>query len=66
MKPDVAERCRTEQGIHHGVQKHVRIRMAEQTFFIRNFHAAQDQVTSFCQAVRIVSRTDSHPVHLSG
>ena len=55
---DVAERRRAEQRVRDGVQQHVRIRMPEQPERMRDFHAAENEVTPRHKAVHVIAVPD--------
>ena len=57
---DVTERCRAEQGIDERMDGDIRIGMAEQPLFIRDRHTAQDELSAFDKAMKIVTVSDSH------
>ena len=58
MTADVSQCSSAEHRIHQGVQGNIRITVAEQAVFPRNFHTAQNEFPVFRDAVHIVSRTD--------
>ena len=60
MPPDVAQRRRAEQRIADRVQQHIRVRMSEQAFFVRDLHPADDQLAAFHQLMHVVALTDPH------
>ena len=60
MKADVAQRRGAQQSVHDGVYQDVRIRMAQKTFFIRDFHPAEDQPPPLDQFMDIVSGSYAH------
>lgn len=60
MGADVAERRCAEQCVRNRVQKHICIRMPEQTARIFDLHAAQNQISAFHQAVHVIAVADPH------
>lgn len=60
VPPDVSQSCAAQYGVHHSMGQHICIRVAVQTFFKGDLHAAQDELAPLYQAVNIVSMTDPH------
>src|SRR5450759_2881501 len=60
MPADVAQCRGTQQRIADRMQQHVRVGMAEQTFFMGYFHPADDQLAACYQLMHIVTLTDTH------
>ena len=48
---DVAQRRCAQHGVHDRMGQHVGVRVAQQTLFIRHFHAAQDELAALHQTV---------------
>ena len=59
VPPNVAQGRRTQQGIHQGVEDHIRIGVAEKPLFIGDRHTAQHQRPPLHQAVDVVALADS-------
>ena len=55
MFPDVAQGGRAQEGVRQGVEGHVRVRMAEQALFIGDLDAAENELSSFHQAVGVIA-----------
>ena len=64
LRPDISERERAEDRVHHRVGEHVRIRMSEQSLFPGDLHPADHQPASFREPVRVVAVPDSHAAHM--
>ena len=60
LNGDLPQRRRAEQRVHQRVDGHIRVRMAEQPFFIRNLHPAENQPSSRREAVNVIAVSDSH------
>src|SRR5690606_27778746 len=59
MTADIAQPRPAQDRIGHGVQQHIRVRMAGQAPLIRNAHAANDEGTAFDQDVQVVALADA-------
>ena len=59
MLSDISEAGGAEQRITNGMAKDVGIRMALQSFFKWEFHAAEDQFTPGCQAMVVDALSDA-------
>jgi hypothetical protein len=57
---DVAQGRGAEQGVGHGVEHHVRVRVAEQAAWVVDPDTSEDQRTSLHQSMRVVSQTYAH------
>ena len=57
--PNVAERRRAEQCVHNGMDKHVRVRMTEQTAAVGNRDPAENQRSTFNQPVYVITVPDA-------
>jgi hypothetical protein len=55
MAADIPQTCRTQYGIGHGMQEHVRIRMPREALIERDGHAADDQRPASDQAMQIMA-----------
>ncbi len=42
------------------MKQHIRIRMSEQSLFIRDLHTAKDQLSAFHKLMHIITHSDSH------
>ena len=60
LNGDLPQRRRAEQRVRDGVQQHVRIRMSEQSLFIRDLDTANNQLPPFCQFVYIITHSYAH------
>ena len=59
MPADIAQRGRAQQRIGNGVQQYVGVAVAQQPFFMRDIHSAQDKTAAFHQPVRVVAVPDA-------
>ena len=57
---DIANRRRAEQRVHDGVDEHVRVRMAVEPLFIRDRHAAEDELPARHEPMNVVTVADPH------
>ena len=64
MLADIPQRSGTQHSIHHRMGQHICIRVAQQAFFKRHFHAAQDQLAAFHQTVHVITMSNAHFVFL--
>ena len=55
---DVPQRRRAEQGVHHGMDKHIRVGMSQQSVRVGDGHPAEDQRPSLRQPVDVIPVTD--------
>ena len=60
---DVAQRRRTQQGVHHRVGQHIRVGMSQQSPLIGDVDAAQYQRPPLCQTVYVVPVSDPYTDH---
>ena len=57
---NVAQRGGTQQRVGQRMQRHVAIRMRQQTFFVRNAHAANDNWANAAKGVYIKTVSNTH------
>ena len=57
---DIPQRSGTQQGVGQRMQRHVSIRMRQQTFFVRNTYAANDNWAFSAKGVYIKTVSNSH------
>ena len=62
---DIAERSRAEKRVHKRVRQNIRVRVAEQTFFIAYLNAAEDELSPLDKAVNVIPVSYTHRLHLS-
>ena len=58
MLPDIPEGGGAEHGVHQRMQRDVRVTVAEEAAFPRDFHAAEHQFPVLRQAVHVISGAD--------
>lgn len=56
---DVAEGCRTQEGIDHGMKQNVAVAVSDGLSIVGNIDAAQPQRTAGPQPVKVVPNTDT-------
>ncbi len=59
MRTDVSLAERAEQRVYERVQQRIGVRMADKSFAMRYFHAAQDQLAPAAKAVRVKAMSDA-------
>lgn len=60
MLADISQRRRAQQRVHYGVDQNVRVGMTVESHLIWDLNAAEDQLTSFFEAMYVISVSDSH------
>ena len=60
MLPDVPKGRGPQKRVHHRVDQHVRVRVAQKPLLIGDLHSSQDQPALLHQPVYVVSLSDSH------
>ena len=59
-KTDIPKGSSPQQRVHNGVHQDVGVRMAQKTFFIRNLHSAQNELSALHQLMDIISCSYTH------
>ena len=60
MLADIAHGGSAQQRVGNSMEEHVGVAVAEQTFFIRDIHAAEDEFAAFNKPVRIIAVADAY------
>ena len=52
-----------QQGVHHGMEQHIRVGVPQQAAVIGDLHPAKHQLSPLCQAMDVVTVSNPQPCH---